>query len=124
MLVENLLSVTSYAPYPAIRPPCVGPAALLPVTQTSPTPRQLVRLSIGRRRWARGLPLTRSVTTAAPGMNAREDSWSSGKGSWTVHALLVCSMFTNSSSHAFRLIIQSWYLAAFCSAERKGPRSP
>jgi hypothetical protein len=26
MLVENLLSVTSYAPYPAIRPPCVAAA--------------------------------------------------------------------------------------------------
>jgi hypothetical protein len=52
MLVENLLSVTSYAPGPALRPPCAAAAASMLWTQTSPTPRQLVRLIIRWRRWA------------------------------------------------------------------------
>jgi len=39
--VENLVSVTSYAPYPAIRPPCATAAITLLRGQTSPLLRQL-----------------------------------------------------------------------------------
>jgi len=53
MLVENLLSVTSYAPGPALRPPCATAAASMLWTQTSPIPRQSVGLIVRWRRWAR-----------------------------------------------------------------------
>jgi hypothetical protein len=47
LLVENLVSVTSYAPYPAIRPPCVAAAITVLCGQTSPLPRHRDPLVIG-----------------------------------------------------------------------------
>lgn len=83
MLVENLLSVTSYAPDPAIRPPWTAAAVTVLWGQTSPVPRHMPALIIGRRRWACGLPRARFPTTGVAGMSTRED-WSSGMVSTTV----------------------------------------
>jgi hypothetical protein len=83
MLVENLVSVTSYAPYPAIRPPCVAAAVTVLCGQTSPSPHHRDPLVIGWRREVWGLPLERSATAGIAGINTRED-WSSGMVSTTV----------------------------------------
>jgi len=82
MLVENLLSVTSYAPGPALRPPCATAAASMLWTQTSPISRQSVRLIVRWRRWARVRMrcelVERWATTAVSGTSARKERWSSG----------------------------------------------
>ena len=83
MLVENLLSVTSYAPDPAIRPPWTAAAVAVLRGQTSPVPRHRPTFVIGWRRRACGLPRERFLTAGMSGISTRED-WSSGMASTTV----------------------------------------
>jgi hypothetical protein len=102
VLVENLVSVTSYAPYPAIRPPCVAAAVTVVCGQTSPLPRHRDPLVIGWRRSACGLPLRRSATAGIAGMNTCED-WSSGMVSTAVGTPLLRLLSTALLLSAFRL---------------------